>query len=275
MAKSIIFSIVLTVISTLNIFGQKTTSNSKDNKNKDYEKIEQRLDVLEGQKENLDKQSELLKSDFELKFQNLKSDFRGRQIEINQSLSTVKLINSIVGIGLFGMFIGALFYFKQFARKTAEKIAEDKIKKVLENIVQDKKRELIELINNQNIESKIKEESNLLVITESESSKESLQTFFNKVGIKKVVFELSEKFKTPPPNTDLIILDDHEMTGKRHDLFREYIDRLSTNEMLFIFLGDRFDISNRKKVNFANTNFTFYNQIVNSLKFKEVINLNT
>lgn len=260
-----LFFLWLLSISTSCLFGQTAKSNQAA-----INTIETRIKILEGQKDNLNKQSELLQEEFKLKAGNLDAKFTENKLSIDQDLATVRWMIYAFGLGLIGTLIGYLFYFKNFIQKRTEAIAEEKIDSLLSNIVEHKKQELIHLIRSQDLENELRQKSLILVLCESEADKASMLLFFEAVKIKNVDYELSETFKTPASNYDLIIFNDYRDTKKNHDLFEEYIKELANTNMLFIFFGNRFNTPNRDKVNFANSKFTLYNQIMNSLKFNQL-----
>ena len=240
---------------------------SQSENNTDFQKLNERVERLEGLKENLEKQSELLEKEADLKAENLNSAFKENKLEIDQKLWMINIFLGVLGLGLLGSFI----YFKNYVRRQAEELANKKVEESIDNIIEEKKDEFISLIQSQILENKVKESSKILVLSETEVDAENLQTFFSSMEIRNVDVELSSEYKDYTKKYDLIILDDQNMNGHRHDLFREYVEKLSSEEVFFVFFGDRFKINNREYVNFANSRITLYNQIISSLKYKEIM----
>ncbi len=245
------------------------SQNSKTNA-LEIDKLNDRIEILEGQKENLNKQSDLLKEDFEIKKKDIDTRFSENKIGIDKELSGIRNLLYTLGIGVLGLLLGYWFYFRSFIKKKAEEVAETKINTIITKVVEVNKDKIVELIKSQNLELKVKEKSNIQVITESEEDIEYLASFFKEVNIPNVTYRLSKEYEKPSSNVDLIIFDDHRVTKLNHDLFNEYIQKSNNENMLFIFFGDRFNAVDRERVNFANSRFTLYNQIMNSLKYNEL-----
>jgi hypothetical protein len=247
------------------MYGQDSQSNALE-----IDKLDKRMEILEGQKENLNKQSDLLEQDFEIKKKNLDTRFSENKIEIDKELSGVRSLIYTLGIGVLGLLLGYWFYFRSFIKRKTEEIAEDKINSYVANIVEVNKEKIINLIKSQDIELYVKENSSIQVITETEEDKNYLSKFFNEVNISNVSYVMKNEFINPPSDIDLVIFDDHRVTNSKHDLFNEYIQNSSNKDLLFVFFGDRFSAIERERVNFANSKFTLYNQIINSLKYNEL-----
>lgn len=253
-------------MASLAIYGQDSKSN-----NLEINKLKNRIEILEGQKENLNKQSELVEKDIEIKKRDLDSRFLENKIEIDKDLSGVRNLLYTLGIGVLGLLLGYWFYFKNFINKKAEEISESKINDIVSNIVEINKDKIVNLIKSQNLELLVKEKSHILVIVESESDKKFLSKFFKEVDIKNVNYIVGNEFVQPSTDVNLVIFDDHRLTKTNHKLFNEYIEKSNNDRLLFIFFGDRFEAVDRERVNFANSKFTLYNQIMNSLKYNELI----
>ena len=257
--------LIIFFLTSIVIYGQNSKSNSIE-----INKLNNRIEILEGQKENINKQSELLEKDFEIKKKDLNSEFLANKIEIDQDLSGIRNLLYTLGIGVLGLLLGYWFYFKSFINRKAEEISENKINDIVSNIVETNKDKIVNLIKSQNLELLLKEKSHLLVIVENEIDKEFLSTFFKEVNIKNVTYSIGNEYTKPTSDINLVIFDDHRFTKTNHTLFNEYLEKSNNNDLLFIFFGDRFNAIDREKVNFANSKFTLYNQIMNSLKYNEL-----
>jgi hypothetical protein len=257
--------LIIFIMASVVIYSQNPKSNALE-----INKLNNKIEILEGQKENLNKQSQLLEKDFEIKKKNLDSRFLENKIEIDKDLSGVRNLLYTLGIGVLGLLLGYWFYFRNFINKKAEEISENKINDIVSNIVEVNKDKILNLIKGQDLELIVKEKSHLLVITESINDKKFLSSFFEEVNIKNVTYVIGNEYIEPTSDIDLVIFDDHRVTKINHNLFNEYIDKSENDKLLFIFFGDRFNAVDRERVNFANSKFTLYNQIMNSLKYNEL-----
>jgi hypothetical protein len=129
---------------------------------------------------------------------------------------------------------------------------------------------ILALIKSQEIEQNVKQNSKIHVITASEEDKAYLERFFEEVGIAKVSYAIGKPYQPIASDIDLVIFDDHRDTKADHDLFNEYIQNSDDEKPLFVFFGKHFNAINREKVNYSNSKFTLYNQVVNSLKYNEL-----
>ena len=235
------------------------------------QQLKQRIQILEDQKGNLEKQSELLKLDYDSKIKEFETRFGSFKLEVEQENSFISWLLIALAIGVVGFFLYSFSYFKKFIKDQAELQASKMVEKKVATIVQDKREQLISLIRSQEVETRLKNNSKLLVLAETEEDGDYLVNFFEQAGIHNIDFRYSDEFQEISKTYDLIIFDDHRGTNLRHPLFREYIDRLSDTNMLYIFFGKYFEVEKREMVNYANSKFTLYNQIINSLKFKSLL----
>ena len=93
------------------IYGQDLESNVIE-----IERLNKRIEILEGQKENLNKQSDLLGQDFEVKKKDIDSRFLENKIEIDKDLSGVRNLLYTLGIGVLGLLLGYWVYFRSFIK---------------------------------------------------------------------------------------------------------------------------------------------------------------
>ncbi len=268
-AMRILIMIIIVLLGHSFVFAQDSPPESKE-----IQDLKNRIQVLENQKENLDKQADILQQNFDLKTRELNSQFTAYKLEVEKSTRLVYFILGALGLLTAGAFIAIILHFRKFIQKQAEAFATSKVSIALDTIVEDKKAEIIALINNQSIENRIKEKSRILALVESEEDQKQLQNFFDNTGFKNIKFEKSDQYKQPGKKIELIIFVDQRNTKNRHDLFREYIQRLEDKETLFIFYGPHFKVDKTDKLNFTNSKYTFYSQIINSLTYKEITKKN-
>ncbi len=254
-----VHQIIILIFLLSTVINQTATGNDKT-----LQEIELKINAIESQQKIASQEATLYQKELEIKNNQLKS-------EVEKSLSTINWIISMLGIGGLGIFGIFFVYFKNLIKKKAEKIANKKIKKALATIVRDKEAELTSLIQSQSLEYKVRNESKLLVVSETQADANYMKNFLSRSGFVNVDYKINKSFEKPVNNYDLIIFDDHQVTKNCHDLFREYMEKLSNEDVNFIFFGDRFNIQNREKINFANSKFTLYSQIINSLKFRELM----
>lgn len=261
MKHSFTFFITFLYLSSV-IFSQTNADNTTKK-----DRLENRIEKLEGQKENIEKQAELLQIDFELKKKDLENKFSEYKIETDKHLAWLKTITYIVGLGTLGILAFILNYLRKYTVRKAEETVDTRIA----GIVEQNRGKIIALIKSQDIEETVKKKSKILVITKTEAEKAYLADFFEKTGIENVTYETSDVYVQPNKDIDLILFDDHlSKANNRHLLFNEYIRKSTNPNDLYVFFGKKFNTDNREKVNYANSKFTLYDRIINSLKYKAI-----
>ncbi len=251
---------------------EQTTDTTTNKINQRIQQLDNRISVLEGQKENLQRQVDIAKNDvnshINASSKNIESRFNNRESE----WFWLKIV--IAGFGVIGF-----LYIKDFIQKKAEETAENQLKQKISELLDSKQNTLLDLISQLDLDAYLRENSNIHLITESLKRKDEIFEILREVGFDKITYDISKKYKKLDPNVNLILLDDGtEFLDRktpeykaRHNLFNKYIDEQAENSnTTFIFYGQYFDSKNRKNVNFANTKFTLYSQIINNLRYTAI-----
>lgn len=246
---------LLTFFISSNLFSQTTKENAAA-----IENLGNKIELLEDQKANLDRQSELLKENFDGKATALENKFEAERLELDRQTLLFGIISGV--LAFFGLASIYLLW------KRAIKKVEEEVNKKVGNLVEEKRQDFVKLIKDQELETRLKNKNKILVVTKSEKDRTYLENFFEEAKIKQVSYEVSDTYQEPDSNIDLIVFDDHNNTQAQHDLFREYIDNLSKSGIMFIFFGGRLENARHENLNFSNSKFTLYNHIITALKFR-------
>jgi hypothetical protein len=242
------------------------------------EELNNRVNILEGQKENLDKQAELLKEKFENEVVSLNNKFieQKRKLEDDYNYLTVLLwvFGLLTVIGIFTMAISMLIsYFK--IRKKIEGIAEEKIQKKFDSFFQEKKDQLDELINKQNEEFQLKKEKRILVLTPDGPDNLFLNKFFKGERFDKD----KVKFDTPLNAANLNLNDFHVvLLDNEDDKFGKGLIPgivIGSKEVVFVYFGPPNDeskaIQKEKNVAFANYRAQLYGNLINAMRYQKYL----
>lgn len=229
--------------------------------------LEDRIKVLEGQKDNLNKQSDLLKDDFVNKADKLNTQFEQKELEMERELTGLRNLLHWFSLGGLGLLISGFFFFRNFIQKRSEEIATTKIQSHIGDVVETNREKIIELIRSQDLETTVKKDSEILVVTKDSKY---LKQYFSDVQIEKVTYDESGIYNKPKNKTQLIIFDGESIDNTNHQLFDKYMTETKAQNLLYIFFGGHFDPASRENLNFANSKFTLYNHILNSLKYKKI-----
>jgi hypothetical protein len=228
----------------------------KQNIDTNISKFENRIEILEGQKENLE--------------DNYSNKIESLNIKYDQSISNLnnKLYWCIsIGIATIILIIGGCIKIYRSALKFAQK----EIEKRLTNLLKDNENNIRKLINSMEIDNRIKNNKSILVLCRTIENKDYCQKLFDEFDFKHVNTKLIENYKELT-GYDLKVIDNHSNKFS-NELIEEFINKSSERE-LFLYFGE-YNPKLKKhhdKINFANTKFTLYTNLINLLKFSEAIN---
>lgn len=250
-----------------------STTAAPAQKKETLEELSNRVKILEGQKEYLEKQVEFWQEKFETKSKEIDNQFLSREKEMRLVEENIRMdqrkSNWIVGIisilGL-GSFIGGWFLVTKFI---LNKIKE-KSEKLINEIYKEKERELLEMARKQNEEFQLKETKSILVISKNPNDNPFLERFFNEMGFLKVKYETLDRVKDPD-KYDLLIFDNENLNIDHADLLAIMAKTKPENFCLY-FGSDKFDAKEFKdRVNFANSRVQLYGNLVNSLRYQSLL----
>jgi len=240
------------------------------------EELSNRVKILEGQKENLVKQYELLKEKFNNETESLNIKFLDQKRKLEDDYNYLKVLLWIFGpltvIGIFTMAITMLIsYFK--LRKKLEKIAEDKIQKKFDQFFDEKKNQIKAMIDKQDEEFQLKKEKRILVLSPNGSNNSFLKRFFAGEGFDKIEFALPEKILSINLNSFHVVLLANEDDKFGKNLIPVIVT--SSKEVVFIYFGpvcdDSLAIKNEKNVAFANYRAQLYGNLINALRYQKYL----
>ena len=225
--------------------------------------IVNRLDILEKQKENLDRQSELISREVEVEAKSLENKFDELTNKASRNSNTVFLLLGILSLfGLYEVFIGL------------KRRVNTALDKKLDHFLDEKKLELQQLIQDQDLETRLKTQSNIHVICEKETDILSMKKLLEKFGFKgKITYESTRTYTPFSETYDLVIIDDYHSDEPHDEMIRTHLEKTGT---VFVIFTNRPFIKYlsefRDKANAANSKYTFYSQLVNTLKIRHLLN---
>ncbi len=237
------------------------------------EELANRVKILEGQKENLDKQAELLKEKFDNEAVNLNNKFVEQKRKFEDDYNFLGVLLWVFGpltiIGIFTIAITMLIsYFK--IRKKIEKIAEEKIREKFDQIFKEKKTQIEEMIEKQNEELQLKKEKSILVISQNPKEDPFMERFFRYMGFFNVRYEPLSQVKDPG-KYDLLLFNNEKQNIPHPDILN-IMAKTRADILCFYFGPDRFDGKEFKdRVNFANSRVQLYGNLINSLRYQSLL----
>lgn len=189
--------------------------------------------------------------------------------DVNDQLSIFRIAGSVLTL-LIAAGVGALLY-QYFVgiKKQTEKL----FNKKLETHLSDNTSYIVELITSQKNETIIKANKKLLVLAGNEEEKTNTTKMLKGMGFKHVqsktvtsLIELEE--------ADLIVISNSNMSLPE-ELILQFLENSTENDH-YIFFGKKLSVDMSggnnnyiDRLNFANTKYTLYHQLINTLSFNE------
>jgi len=235
--------------------------------------VTERVKILEGQKDNLNKLAELLKNDFEAKKKQLDTKFILKAEELTLIAEEIKrkqkLNNWIIGFLAFigaGSIVGFFLWIKKFVGKKAKEYAE----KLIEEALQKEKQNILESAKRQGEEFQLKEKKSILVVSLNDDSSPFMKDFFQEMGFSHVSYENIDK--TTKLNSSDMVLFNNEAENLKHGDILNIIKETKKEIICFYFGPDRFDSGEFKnKVSFANARVQLYGNLINALRYQALL----
>jgi len=255
MLKNTILIYFIFIFIPIHLYSQ-TEEQSLDELSDRIEKVEGFQDVINGKFENKSKE-------LDLQFKDLSASLED-EYRILKNLRNVGIPLTI--LGLIAAILGLI--------KTTKRIAQTKIEEQYEQLFNEDKNRLIEIIDNQNEEHDIKNNRKILVLSTPKEDKTFLKKFFREFKFQKVDFKSVENDENIG-KYDLIFIND-----ENGDFQFEFIDSFFENSpkdtVLFYFNTTKKFYNNAKvsdRLNFANSKTQIYGNLINLLKYQNIITL--
>lgn len=228
-------------------------------------KIEDRVKLLETyNKEILDKKFETKSTELSNK---IEYDVKKAKDDISDQLWIIKITGGIITLVLgAGIFILLRQYFVGL-KKLADKLLKEK----LESHLNDNSQFILDMITSQKTENLIKANKKILLVTADETEKNESLALLKSMGFKHIDTIIASSTMSHTDN-DLTVFSNNKGNFDEN-LILKLMEESKEDEAL-IYYGKRLNIDQQKeyseRINFANSKFTLYHQIINTLSFKEI-----
>lgn len=237
------------------------------------EELANRVKILEGQKENLDKQAELLQQKFEAKAKDIDNQFQTEVKKLNLTIDEMKIDqrnNNWIFIAIAAIIcfigIGGFWGIKKYINKKVKEFAE----KIIKDVFTKKEKELLEIAEKQSEEFQLKEKKSILVISQNPKEDPFIERFFKEMRFRNVGYEPLNQVKGLD-KYDLLLFNNEKQTIDHTDLLN-IIAKTKPGVFCFYFGPDRFDGKEFKdRVNFANSRVQLYGNLINSLRYQSLL----
>lgn len=222
--------------------------------------ISKRVDVLEGQRDNL-------RDHIKNKSESLDLQFSKLETQLKSDYDYLKLISLIFGsitiIIIFGLFIKL--------RKRIPEIAEEKINKKFDRLLDEKKSRIINIIEKYNEEIQLKKEKFILVLSPADADDSFMKKFFPGMGFLQYDFKSVDTY-IDTGKADLILLNNSEKKKFDDELLTQYISKTRPDTICFYFgphLGDRIKLKNNTTS--GNIRAQLYGNLVDALRYQKLL----
>jgi len=233
------------------------TMNAKEADSIKIKRIEDRVIQLENYKENI---ANVYKAE------NIKSQ-NDLAKEIDEKYKDVKnLFTMILILGIPSTLYGVYLMFWGIKKKVNQAIA---VK--IETIVEQKREDIIKLIQSQEFERRLKDNKKIIVISENDEAQKEIKNTIETFNFKNVVYRVKKSYKSLP-DYDLIIINNCDGEFVQEDV-NEIINSTQDEDACFVAYTTK-QLERNPKLNFANSKFTLYHNIISSLSYSEVLKMN-
>lgn len=233
------------------------TTNAKEADSIKIETLENRVIQLENYKVNIEN---VYKAEYQKSQNDLAKDIDDKYKDV-RNLFTLILVLGIPS-SLYGVYLMFWGIKKKVNRSIAEKI---------ETIVEQKREDIIKLIQSQKFERRLKETKKIIVISENEESQEEIKSTIETFKFKNVIYRINKTFDNYP-EYDLIIINNCDGEFKQEDV-TDIINSAGDDDVCFVAYTTKL-LDRNPKLNFANSKFTLYHNILTTLSFSEAIKMN-
>ena len=235
-------------------FIQGHAAASQKDEKANIEDIQRRVVNLEDYKSNIDN---LSKIEIQKAKDELKKEFDTDYENVRNMFYLILLLGIPTALGTL------IMVFWGFNRKIKNLINEK-----IETIVEHKREDIIKLINNQEFERSLKNSKTLLVISANEDAQEEIKRMMHNFKFKNLIFRVNKTFQNIPEH-DLVIFNNCDDKLTQQDV-NEFMDSITDDDTYFVTFTPT-QMERNPRLNFANSKFTLYHNILTTLSFVEAI----
>lgn len=232
-------------------------TNAKEADSTKIMSIEGRVSQLENYKINIEN---VYKAEYQKSQNDLAKDIDEKYKDV------LNLFTMILILGIPSSLYGIYLAFWGIKKKVNQSIAEK-----IETIIEQKREDIIKLIQSQKFERRLKEGKNIVVISENEVSQEEIKSTIDTFKFKNVFYRINKSYDSLP-EYDLIIINNCDGEFKQEDV-TDIIDLANNDDVCFVAYTTK-QLDRNPKLNFANSKFTLYHNILTTLSFSEAIKMN-
>jgi|GEM_PF-1007755 len=219
--------------------------------------LENRVNQLEDYKINIEN---VYKAEYQKSQNDLAKDIDEKYKDVRNLFAMILILG--IPSSLYGIYLAFWGIKKKVNQSIAEKI---------ETIVEQKREDIIKLIQSQKFERRLKETKKIIVISENGNSQEEIKKTIETFKFKNIIYRINKSFDTLP-EYDLIIINNCDGEFKQDDV-TNIINSNDDDDVCFVAYTSK-QLDRNSRLNFANSKFTLYHNILTTLSFSEAIKIN-
>lgn len=144
---------------------------------------------------------------------------------------------------------------------------EGKINTRIESIIEQNREDILSLVKDEGYEKNLKKTKKILVISSSQEAEEQIKHTFSKFDFLNVRYRVRGNFEIIP-ESDILVFNN--LNGELEQVFIDQII-LDVNDEDICYIGyTNIPLRKHDQFNFANSKFTLYHNILNSLRFSDL-----
>lgn len=233
------------------------TINAKESDSTRIANLETKVGQLEDYKINIEN---VYKAEYQKSQNDLAKDIDEKYKDVRNLFAMILILG--IPSSLYGIYL----IFWGIKKKVNQSISEK-----IETIVEQKREDIIKLIQSQKFERRLKETKKIIVISENEESQEEIKNTIETFKFKNVIYRINKSYDSLP-EYDLIIINNCDGEFKQEDV-TDIIDSADNDDVCFVGYTTK-QLDRNPKLNFANSKFTLYHNILTTLSFSEAIKMN-
>lgn len=243
-------------------------------------RIKQNEEELERQKREYSLQERELKQTSKEEIDRMNQEFSTLSKSLNDKYSDLNkelkdeytFLRNIAWSGISITFLTLLGYFWK-----GKKYIEKRISEKFDRIIEDKASNILDVVNKNDLEKQILLKRKILILSPQAESSDFVKKFFTEVGfqIDHLNYKNGDSYDDHGDH-DLIFIN-NDKGHFNHDIIEQYYKKSSPKTMLFYFntTAEQYRTSEpliQNRLSFANSRTQIYGNLINLLKYQEIIN---
>ena len=192
----------------------------------------------------------------------LKKDFNDKVNELNSKIMLFGILSTIFGLIGISSILGG--YFR--AKKYADKLFQEKVAKAIST----NEKTLLGMVEDYDLESNFKKNKLIYVINKNRNDNHKMKKIIDDFEFNNVKITTLDDLDNSDP--DLIVLNNHTVEEKIETKEIIKLAENYTDATCFLYFGTfNRDLADKPRFNFANSEFTLYPRIMETLKVQDLI----